>query len=91
MEWISVKEQLPATKEKVLVIGEYGLIYVASWDGDTLEPQFDINCNCEEGSSVWKPTHWMPLPERPEKQKIGRKYKGLTLTKDSLKNEIVLW
>lgn len=67
MEWISINDRLPNSGEYVLVVrsyqGEFG------WT----DPMVDVtrmwnkttgNVEWEEGGKV---THWMPLPEIPEK------------------------
>lgn len=61
-EWISVKERLPEKNTKVLCYFKY-------------EPNTpDVICeNVYYGSGRWmsessKVTHWMPLPEPPEKE-----------------------
>lgn len=65
MKWISVKDQLPAESEIVLVFagnsrfGKYFIDYIAIFDD-------------ENGLPIWFDppstgiTHWMPLPEPPK-------------------------
>jgi hypothetical protein len=64
MEWISVEDRLPEDGVDVLVYVENNFIFTASHQyvtggGDYWHefPPSDI---------VFKPTHWMPLPEPPE-------------------------
>ena len=71
MEWISVKDRLPAKYSRVLVTdGEYICLHYkqpwCNWEGDEGEDLYCLpcdnlnqNCNVLEGSI----THWMPLPK----------------------------
>jgi hypothetical protein len=67
MKWISVKDELPAIKEKVLV---YSTGYFKK-DQNT-EKQIRMACLRDDGNfqanpgMYWlKVSHWMPLPEKP--------------------------
>lgn len=56
MDWISVKDKLPAQAGKYLVVGD--------WMGIVEKGEFD-------GKNRWhtpfgNPTHWMSLPEPPK-------------------------
>lgn len=58
--WISVADALPEIYEKVLT---------ADRDGNVTE---NFRCNIKTGELEWSKgfgiTHWMPLPEPPEKE-----------------------
>ena len=67
MEWISVEKELPP-QDGTAFIGydpryeNNGSIYVISF-------QKDDSTYREAGGErweLWKPTHWMPLPQRPK-------------------------
>ena len=61
--WISVEDRLPKRQENVLVASKHGFVCIASltnnhsnnkfYDGDSL--------------AINSITHWMPLPEPPNK------------------------
>ena len=72
-KWISVKERMPESEQKVLV---YAVGYAFGFEGDTV---MAITCQSmhRDGSMYWhspwqyfqsdyKITHWMPLPDAPE-------------------------
>lgn len=65
MEWISVKERLPQSGHRYLVVCEIGMCtadydYYGDWIGD--------NCAVESESSpsYESVTHWCELPEPPK-------------------------
>ena len=58
--WRSVDDQLPKDSERVLCCTATGYIYIDFYTTNTMY------------GSIWfqterKPTHWMPLPEKPKK------------------------
>ena len=59
MEWISVKDELPAIGEPVLVFDDASdmMFGFMSSDGYWLETGSELPCNV---------THWMPLPKPPK-------------------------
>jgi len=73
-EWINVKDRCPEQDTKVLVYSpderyqysEKGRIFVAEVskykDGGI---RFDSFCASSEMGWLYRPTHWMPLPELP--------------------------
>lgn len=65
-KWISVKERLPKIGDKVLVISRLGDQSVATFDGDAFVDHHGI------GAVIKYFTHWMPLPEPPEKEASGQ-------------------
>lgn len=70
MSWISVENELPNTKDCVLVADwysgiNYGMVkayYNSVWfiDKDSVDVDGDAFVDLGFG-----PTHWMPLPEQP--------------------------
>ena len=64
-EWVSVEERLPEEKQRVIVRCErvgtsVGWILWGNWMTDI-------------GPGAGKVTHWMPLPEPPDRPKEGEK------------------
>lgn len=59
MKWISVKDELPAIGEPVLVFDDASdmMFGFMSSDGYWLETGSELPCNV---------THWMPLPKPPK-------------------------
>lgn len=64
MEWISVKEQLPKIKKLVLVYSE-GQVYMGYRHSQEVDEFWTEKSFCCQGS-IYEPTHWMPLPEKPK-------------------------
>ena len=66
-EWVSVEERLPEDKQIVLFHQKNGFIYCAEYfaGNKLLSPAWFIDNDCWEAGEV---THWMPLPEPPERQ-----------------------
>lgn len=66
MEWISVKERLPETKNtSFLIVGDYGRsphITIAIWGDDGWEVDRDDRLCGLYPNFI---SHWMPLPETP--------------------------
>lgn len=62
MEWISVKDRLPAQRETVLVFRDEG-IYTAHL---SIRNMWICTCECYEGSYANHVTHWMQLPKPPK-------------------------
>lgn len=66
VEWISVKDSLPAMNKKVLGVNQFNEMGVCCrtkfWESEP--PEWRI----EEGI-LFFPTHWMPLPEPPKEIK----------------------
>ena len=58
-KWIPVSERLPEGLGNVLVCGERGGIYIASYG---YRGWHKVNSK----THYCNPTHWMPLPEPPE-------------------------
>lgn len=70
-KWISVKKRLPEEGKQVLTIDagdpnfkRFGIDYIVKFDSET-EPYIWA---CRLASDYDKVTHWMPLPELPEKE-----------------------
>lgn len=67
-EWISVEEQFPEGAEKVLVFCDWS-------EEDYMDDDFIVAQNMDggywvngdTGDAVYRVTHWMPLPEPPER------------------------
>jgi hypothetical protein len=58
MEWIDVKDRLPELHRRVLLFRSEFDPYIGCLDTDG---HWYIN-----GSLLYQPTHWMPLPEPPK-------------------------
>ena len=70
MQWISVKDRMPVLGEQVLVSDEKFGILLATYKKCEDELYFDevgtgCGCCCE---SLKKITHWMSIPEPPERK-----------------------
>ena len=61
MKWISVDSRLPELVARVLLVDETGYMEVGSllWVGDSEVRWYGP-------AYKFIPTHWMPLPEKPE-------------------------
>lgn len=65
MNWISVKDRLPDDDREVLAFdGEY--VFIAHFEGDGWVVYVQAEDDCLYQQSV-KVSHWIPLPEPPEK------------------------
>jgi hypothetical protein len=67
MEWISVKDKLPACSKRVLCFTKYGWTVVDSYShsvGPHDNPTHWFDGSDEEYNV--DVTHWMPLPNPPE-------------------------
>lgn len=63
-EWIDVSHSLPKRFERVLVFSD-GYIYLKYFGGGIFYDGDEI-CYCPVGE-IKNVTHWMPLPNPPEK------------------------
>ena len=65
MKWISVKERIPEPWVVVLVwdSGERQPVRLAHVNDDGCWSDPEI---CNDCSTSYDPTHWAPLPEKPE-------------------------
>ncbi len=70
MEWISVKDRLPEHGQDVIVYGPDGVVaYVTYMANDNLlYTGFYFDVGGEYITLLKGITHWMPLPEPPNKQ-----------------------
>lgn len=73
MKWISVKDQLPEDKQRVLVIDENKEMFSAEFNLETYSrepesPEAFIAFFCGCCYTVDSITHWMPLPEGPSNE-----------------------
>ncbi len=72
-DWISLKFQEPPIKQPVLIT-DGTEIYVASWEDRNIDktPSWNIEgiggWDCDNWFEDSDITHWMPLPELPEKK-----------------------
>lgn len=60
--WIKCSDRLPERYKKVLIITEFGEIYVAEPNNDFSSWEYSSCCGCHTECA----THWMPLPEPPK-------------------------
>lgn len=71
MKWISVKDQLPGHKDKVLgfIPDDYGGLFAIVYrDRETLEGEWWTHeSNPVSFNDIETVSHWMPLPPKPEK------------------------
>lgn len=75
MEWISVKDSLPACDEDVLVYNPKDGINLGEFDQEQLRGYYEKDGTYFITNSGWEtqydwapfmsPTHWMPLPPPP--------------------------
>ena len=70
MNWISVKDRLPESGQEVLIydshaniIGQGNKILQCEWYRTTY-----VNGNSRCGEPIATVTHWMPLPDKPNKK-----------------------
>jgi hypothetical protein len=63
MEWISVEDELPVWRQYVLCIDRCGEINVCEYDKPWED---DPPAWFSRTFGAFYPTHWMPLPERPQ-------------------------
>lgn len=61
-EWISVKERMPESNDRVLVHAVCSIFVVAVWDNEERVWRATWNRGVIEPEYV---THWQPLPEPP--------------------------
>ena len=64
MKWISSEERLPEESDSLHIRDV--LVFVPDLNRITFGWHFDGDWHIENSPSVWKVTHWMPLPEPPE-------------------------
>jgi len=57
-EWISVKNRLPKSTERVLICDAQGWIFTGSYEDGQWQQTVGDECGIEV-------THWMPLPRPP--------------------------
>jgi hypothetical protein len=63
MEWISVKDRLPEHKQSILAFGDNAIDCLTYDQGD--DYFYYPYCSC--CSAMFNITHWMPLPNPPDK------------------------
>lgn len=63
MSWIKIKDKKPDDQQEVLIFSEGRYMWHASYSKKL--KQFNEYCPCA-GPFEGKPTHWMPLPEKPK-------------------------
>ena len=63
-EWISVKDRLPTFNDQVIFYESENAVYTGYLSEYGI---FYIKCRYWVGPKC-KPTHWMPLPEKPENE-----------------------
>ncbi len=65
MKWISVKDETPTNGYSSVLCATEG------WDDMIFQLVLDYDFDYDEWSdhegNIYKPTHWMPLPEPPKK------------------------
>lgn len=72
MEWVDVKDRLPAFGQLVIVYTSEEDTYCATLFGISSNGSdfhdWEINCCCSEGGNgyVFYVIYWMPLPEAPK-------------------------
>ena len=62
-EWISVKDEVPELGRRILICGKNGGINIATRHFEGVDNEAQVSCS----SAQRRFTHWMPLPEPPEK------------------------
>ncbi len=75
MEWISVEDRLPPARKKVLIAYNRG-VSIAERNGYLVDPtKTEPYWRGVHGPkhSLRSVTHWMPLPDPPEKEKSNGK------------------
>lgn len=63
MEWTLFTDRTPEKHVDFLVADDRGKIFVGYI---YVTGTVFINCECHEGSCVYYPKYWMPLPKLPE-------------------------
>jgi hypothetical protein len=69
MEWIKVEDELPEEGQKVIYFFEYVGIHIGKFmkDKDNIGCPYGNTFYGKSGFLTDDVTHWMPLPEPPEK------------------------